>query len=557
MTQQIANKNDIKQMDLLQAFEIIVDLAKKSSLNEEFYQKADSYLCFVSEKLGVSKRASVIMSLFADKCNQHIRLSDYLSYLDCRILTLLRYSNEIKQLENREYICKHKDDEAYYTIPSEVMESFLQNKRYVPAEPDKLTTIREFFEECNDWFSKCRLNKLSPQFLYKRLRALAVRNLRLEFFKKMQSYGVAIEDDNFPLFILFCTVFVVGRDDDIGYDDLRFIYAVDAPEWRIAKCELSQGTHPFFLENFIENTTEDGLVNRDSFKITDDAKAKLFSELELPFMLAKGLKRGMISCESIKEKVLIYNDKEKRQVLELTSLLEENHYQQIRKRLLDNKFRTGFATLFYGAPGTGKTETVLQIAKKTGRDVIQLNISEVRSMYVGESEKNIKGIFENYKNKVKQCAKTPILLFNEADAVIGKRMAGAERAVDKMENSLQNIILQEIEQMDGILIATTNLAGNMDEAFERRFLYKIKFEKPDVFCRAKIWQAMIPSLNVSDASYLADKYDFCGGEIENIARHYTIQSILHGKPTDLLESLTEFCDTERLKKTKIKKKVGF
>jgi len=88
MTQQIANKNDIEQMDLLQAFETIVDLAKKSSLNEEFYQKADSYLCFVSEKLGVSKGASVIMSLFADKCNQHIRLSDYLSYLDCRILTL-------------------------------------------------------------------------------------------------------------------------------------------------------------------------------------------------------------------------------------------------------------------------------------------------------------------------------------------------------------------------------------------------------------------------------------------------------------------------------------
>ena len=437
------------------------------------------------------------------------------------------------------------------------MESFLKNKRYVPAEPDKLTTIREFFEECNDWFSKCRLNKLSPQFLSKRLRALAVRNLRLEFFKTMQSYGVAIEDDNFPLFILFCTVFVVDRDDDIGYDDLRFIYAVDAPKWRIAKCELSQGTHPFFLENFIENTTEDGLVNRDGFKITDDAKAKLFSELELPSMLAKGLKRGMISCDSIKEKILFYNDKEKRQVLELTSLLEENHYQQIRKRLLDNKFRTGFATLFYGVPGTGKTETVLQIAKKTGRDVIQLNISEVRSMYVGESEKNIKGIFESYKNKVKWCAKTPILLFNEADAVIGKRMAGAERAVDKMENSLQNIILQEIEQLDGILIATTNLAGNMDEAFERRFLYKIKFEKPDVFCRAGIWQAMIPSLNVSDASYLADKYDFCGGEIENIARHYTIRSILHGKPTDLLGALTEFCDTERLKRTKIKKKVGF
>lgn len=73
-------------------------------------------------------------------------------------------------------------------------------------------------------------------------------------------------------------------------------------------------------------------------------------------------------------------------------------------------------------------------------------------------------------SKVKQSVKAPILLFNEADAIIGKRQVGAERAVEKMENSIQNIILQEIEQLDGILIATTNLAENMDKAFERRFL---------------------------------------------------------------------------------------
>lgn len=151
----------------------------------------------------------------------------------------------------------------------------------------------------------------------------------------------------------------------------------------------------------------------------------------------------------------------------------------------------------------------------------QVNISEIKSMWVGESEKNIKGIFDDYRKMVKQSAKTPILLFNEADAIIGKRMVGAEKAVDKLENNIQNIILQEIEQLDGILIATTNLAENMDKAFERRFLYKVKFEKPDLHGRLQIWQTMIPSLNDADASFLAARYDFSGGEIENIARHYT------------------------------------
>ena len=177
-------------------------------------------------------------------------------------------------------------------------------------------------------------------------------------------------------------------------------------------------------------------------------------------------------------------------------------------------------------------------------------------MWVGESEKNIKEVFDNYKAKVKECPITPILLFNEADAVIGKRQEGAERAVDKMENSIQNIILQEMETLDGILIATTNLAQNMDKAFERRFLYKIKFEKPTLEARMSIWHEMIPILKEEDARILATKYDFSGGQIENIARHYTIGNILHGKSDNDIDIITSYCDNERLD-TKECRKIGF
>ena len=177
-------------------------------------------------------------------------------------------------------------------------------------------------------------------------------------------------------------------------------------------------------------------------------------------------------------------------------------------------------------------------------------------MWVGESEKNIKALFDNYRNKVRESKLTPILLFNEADAIIGKRQEGAERAVDKMENSIQNIILQEMETLDGILIATTNLAQNMDKAFERRFLYKIKFTKPTIEARMSIWREMIPTLSEADTHALAVKYDFSGGQIENIARHYAIDNILHGSSGNVLETLTIHCDNERLEK-KEQKKIGF
>jgi len=232
------------------------------------------------------------------------------------------------------------------------------------------------------------------------------------------------------------------------------------------------------------------------------------------------------------------------------------NFQNIRARMKEQKMRCGFACVFYGSPGTGKTETVLQLARKTGRDVFQVNISEVKSCWVGESEKNIKAIFDRYRAQVQTSKITPILLFNEADAVIGKRREGAESAVDKMENSIQNIILQEMETLDGIMIATTNLEQNMDKAFERRFLYKIKFNKPSLVARSHIWRSMIPALSEEESVALASKYDFSGGQIENIARHYAINTVLHGEGSNILDSLYAYCDGEKFEKKEYRK-IGF
>jgi len=243
-------------------------------------------------------------------------------------------------------------------------------------------------------------------------------------------------------------------------------------------------------------------------------------------------------------------------VEELNTFLQPENYKKIQERMKEKGFRNGFACLFYGSPGTGKTETVYQLARHTGRNIMVVDVPQIKSKWVGESEKNIKALFDRYREQVKRTKLTPILLFNEADAIIGKRKNGAENAVDKMENSIQNIILQEMEQLDGIMIATTNLQENLDKAFERRFLYKIKFEKPTVEARALIWQSMIPELSEMEVQTLASKYEFSGGQIENIARHYVIDNILHDTKGDVLAMLTSHCDNERLDDNK-PHKIGF
>ena len=265
---------------------------------------------------------------------------------------------------------------------------------------------------------------------------------------------------------------------------------------------------------------------------------------------------GTLKLSDLTPKKMFYPQEVEKQVNELSKLFQQEEFQKIQERMKEKGFRNGFACLFYGGPGTGKTETVYQLALQTGRSIMIVDVPQIKSKWVGDSEKNIKALFDRYREVVKRSKLAPILLFNEADAIIGKRQEGAERAVEKMENSIQNIILQEMENLDGIMIATTNLQQNLDTAFERRFLYKIKFEKPSAEARASIWRTMIPELSDFEVNTLASKYDFSGGQIENIARHYAIDSILHDLNEDALSMLFRHCDNERLD-SKEKRPIGF
>ena len=106
------------------------------------------------------------------------------------------------------------------------------------------------------------------------------------------------------------------------------------------------------------------------------------------------------------------------------------------------------------------------------------------------------------------------------------------------------------------MIATTNLTSNLDKAFERRFLYKVKFEKPTTEARAEIWRTMLKDLKKKDSMILASKFDLSGGEIENVVRRHTVQSILTGSSKIDLKALEESCKLERLNNT-CHPKIGF
>lgn len=251
----------------------------------------------------------------------------------------------------------------------------------------------------------------------------------------------------------------------------------------------------------------------------------------------------LVVSTSIMKKELFFNSANCMDIDRLYSILDESRFGSIMDRLRAKGRKAAVACLFYGAPGTGKTELVKQLAGRTGRDIVIADFAKLFTSWHGETEKNVKELFECYHYLQCISPKAPILLFNEADGLLGKRIESMRQCVDKIENRIQNMFLQALEDFEGIFIATTNLTGNLDAAFERRFLFKIYFQKPDADTRTSIWRAMIPELKKEEATILGSRYEFTGGQIENVAKKRDIDEALFGEVPSL-EKMLDYCDSE-------------
>ena len=544
-------KSNKKEMTLLQAIERVVELSEDSKMSKEFMRKAKPEIQLLAKSYGITERQAVLFCVCMEKGPRRVEYDDLASYLDINKISALGFASDIDALVRRRLL-KYRDvkDEDDFDIPTAVIRCLKHNEVYQMPRRTGLDCA-EMFELLDQWFEDLNDDAVSPRELQEEIQQLFEENKQIGFVRKLREYYLQEHEETMVTF--FCHCLVNKDDNDIRFGQLEELYDTKA-DFNRAKTSLRSGEHCLMRKKLIEHRCEDGIAATSRFCLTEEAKRNLLAEMKIN--TAEEKLADVIMSRDLTEKKMFYVKENEQQVSELQSFLMPGKYNEIHRRMQQTGFRTGFACLFYGGPGTGKTETAYQLARQTGRDIMVVDVPQIKSKWVGDSEKNIKALFDRYREQVKRAKLTPILLFNEADAIIGIRKQGAQNAVDKMENSIQNIILQEMEQLDGIMIATTNLTQNLDTAFERRFLYKIKFEKPTVEARAHIWHEMIPDLSDMDVQTLAEKYDFSGGQIENIARHYNIDCILHGTTSDALAMLIGHCDNERLDSAE-QKRIGF
>lgn len=300
--------------------------------------------------------------------------------------------------------------------------------------------------------------------------------------------------------------------------------------------------HPLQIYGLVE-LGEESFFGGNKIELTEDGM-EMFLEENAEQFKKKDKTNDILSVDKIKAKNLYYSDKLDSQISFLRDSLQEDAFSKLQERLKEQALPVGVAAIFYGSPGTGKTETVYQLAKATGRDVMQVDISEMKTCWYGESQKLVKKVFTKYERLCRKAKRSPILLFNEADAIFSKRLEAKGSSVDQTENAIQNIILEQMEKLQGILIATTNLESSLDPAFERRFLFKVKFEKPSVEAKKRIWMDKLNGLSEVDASVLAESYNLSGGEIDNVTRKVTMNKVLTGEAYTL-DHLKELCEQEK------------
>ena len=515
-------------------------------------EKAKTHLNILQKHFGFATlEETSLLCAFLNLCDDtRIKLRDLAQVYKVHTLNIVNLSDSLDDLVRRQFVIRRKDSEGntMYRMTEEVIRQVRNGQSPHPKDVNGLD-VMGFCTEVEELLERRRCEEIENDALEESINYLIKINNHLHISKTLLKYDLDFHDLLLLLIMMDC--FINKHDDNITKIDIEdyFNYSV----LRHHCYSLETGDHILMRMELVEHSCSDGQVSPTEWKLTEETKHDLLKELNIKNYVTH---TNLTPYADIVSKKLYYNDHLSNEVRKLHTMLCPRRMKRILDAMESKGMRKGFTCLFYGAPGTGKTETVLQLARETKRDVMLVDVPNIRSKWVGESEKHIKRVFDNYRSAVRtNPSHAPMLVFNEADAIFTRRNEGGTSGIDKMENAMQNIILQELENLEGIMIATTNLTGNLDAAFERRFLYKLEFVKPSEKERCYIWKSMLSGLSMNQARVLAKNYDFSGAQIENIARKRIVNDILSGSEDIDMQGIIESCDSESIFKNN--KKIGF
>jgi hypothetical protein len=557
-------------MEVIPILEHIEQIGLKTrncKLSAEILRSLKPRIREVAKFIGCEERQAVFFSLIfmMNFRKSDIELDEIAGYLGCNIMTLVKHLPDFESLITQGLIrkdqsgrrkrrCPDRLDSLSFYIPVEIIRSLTDGERPTLKKEKEPLNLYTFLNEVEALAEQRDNMLISLSELYDEINALINYNLDLPIVKQVKQFELS--NENLIIFLYSCSQFI-DYDSEVELTPLLKGIFPDLQDQLKIRRQFLEYNNELQKKGLIK--LEEGQFRGDrSIQLTEYALS-VFFENEKDLFEKKSKKRvDLIKSSEIFEKKLFFDREETEQIEFIIKALQPENFNKLQQRLKIKGRNTGVGILLHGNPGTGKTSAAYEIARRTGRDIKMVVISEAKSAYYSESEKRIKAIFTEYDQLVRDFPNNfPIILFNEADSLFSTRreLSSVNTGVGQTENSIQNVLLQELENLTGILLATSNMTANFDKAFERRFLYKIKFNPTSLEAKIQIWKNLIPELTHELACSLANEYPLSASQIDNVATKYLTIQLLTGSNPGYNE-IEKLCAEEFLER-KERVKIGF
>lgn len=419
-----------------------------------------------------------------------------------------------------------------FKVRPSVMNALIKADNHL-FKPEPIKTLIQFLAEVSRLTRLRYKGTIDTSLLITELEFLYGSCAEIEPVTAVRSLNMGEEMELIFWNISHCCINKNEEDVDFG-DVVNEIYENPTDAFAVKK-SLIDGELLLLKQDLIK-------INKEYFsfmsqvRMTDYAATLLLGKLDFRKVSFRPKHCKLEDWQQLPNEELFYNASETEQIQELMAIVQPEPFSNFLQKTREYQLTGALTILLHGYAGTGKTATAKKLAKQSGRHLLWVEVNKIKSCFVGESEQNLQAVFDEYDQACKVFDKHPILLFNEADAILSKRM-NVNSSADQMNNSLQNILLQRMENFNGIFIATTNLASHLDKAFDRRFLYKIHFQVPAPDVRMRIMQAAFPEKQMSLLEHL-NRFALTGGQIMNIKKRQMVQQLLN-KEASPLEQLCE------------------
>lgn len=544
--------------ELLNSIDKVFNYSTDVFMDENSMETLHDDLSIISSYFGISNRESYIFSILFILClkERRVTYSTLIEHFRNHPTSFFHYLKELDSLCEKEIFRKSdslENIEFYnisYSLNQQVVIDLTNDKPFGYTKPvtQDIFSLLERIERLVCYASDYMYYDNSLSSI---LSDLLETNRDIPFINKVLDLSVLPES---RLILLYVVWTAIDKNTDTDAGTLFYSIYKSASKRVSAMQGIYDGSNELIRMGLIE--LGESLFITDTQIRATDKLVNIANSCGIRFNRKSITTKNLIHPSDIKNKRLIFNDNEIKQLQTIKEFLRLNNYEEFVKNSNKYNLNQSVTALFYGNPGTGKTESVWQLARDSEREILKVDLSSAKSMWYGESEKQIKRMFADYRNFLSQSERTPILFINEADGLISKRVDASFHNARQTENTMQCILLEEIENFKGILIATTNNTGNFDRAFDRRFLFKIHFPDPSYEVRAKIWKDKRPDLTDNECCQLSSEFKISGGQIENIVRRLSIEEALHGK-IQTINKIIEICKDEDYKKDNARGRIGF